>query len=118
MSEGRLIDYLEHMLEAARLACAYTEGLNKDDFLADRRTQQAIIMNIIILGEAATRVVNDYPELVDNYPNVPWRNMRGMRNRMAHGYFDINLDTVWNTVQEAMPQLIEQLSVIRDVVAN
>ena len=118
MSEGRLIDYLEHMLEAARLACAYTEGLNKDDFLADRRTQQAIMMNLIIIGEAATRVVNVYPELVDNYPNVPWRNMRGMRNRMAHGYFDINLDTVWNTVQEAMPQLIEQLSVIRDVVAN
>jgi len=118
MSEGRLLDYLEHMLEAARLACAYTEGLNKDDFLADRRTQQAIIMNIIIIGEAATRVVNVYPELVDNYPNVPWRNMRGMRNRMAHGYFDINLDTVWNTVQEAMPQLIEQLSVIRDAVAN
>ena len=118
MSESRLIDYLEHMLEAARLACAYAEGLDKNDFLADRRTQQAIIMNIIIIGEAAARLVNDYPELVDRYPNVPWRNMRGMRNRMAHGYFDINLDTVWNTVEEAMPQLIEQLSVIRDVVAN
>ena len=118
MSESRLLDYLEHMLEAARLTCAYSEGLDKNDFLADRRTQQAIIMNIIIIGEAAARLVNDYPELVDRYPNVPWRNMRGMRNRMAHGYFDINLDTVWNTVEEAMPQLIEQLSAIRDAVAN
>jgi uncharacterized protein with HEPN domain len=118
MSEGRLIGYLEHMLEAARLACAYAEGLDKEDFLADRRTQQAIIMNIIIIGEAATRLVNEYPELVDRYPNVPWRNMRGMRNRMAHGYFDINLDTVWNTVQEAMPSLTGQLSAIPDSVAN
>ena len=47
-------------------------------------------MNIIIIGEAATRLLNDYPELVDRYPDVPWRSMRGMRNRMAHGYFDIN----------------------------
>ena len=75
-------------------------------------------MNIIIIGEAATRPLNDYPELVDRYPDVPWRSMRGMRNRMAHGYFDINLNTVWNTVHEAMPQLIEQMSVIRDSVAN
>ena len=75
-------------------------------------------MNIIIIGEAATRLLNDYPELVDRYPDVPWRSMRGMRNRMAHGYFDINLNTVWNTVHEAMPQLIEQMSVIRDSIAN
>ena len=75
-------------------------------------------MNIIIIGEAATRLLNDYPELVDRYPDVPWRSMRGMRNRMAHGYFDINLNTVWNTVHEAMLQLIEQMSVIRDSIAN
>ena len=118
MSGNRLIDYLEHMLEAERLACAYTKGLDKSNFLVDRRTQQAIIMNIIVIGDTATRVVNDYPELVDRYPNVPWRNMRGMRNRKTHGYFDINLDTVWNTVQDAMPQLIEQLSEIRDAVTN
>lgn len=118
MSIGRLIDYIEHMLEAARLASAYAEGLDKQSFLADRRTQQAIIMNIIIIGEAATRIVNDYPELIDRYPNVPWRNMRGMRNRMAHGYFDINLNTVWNTVQDAIPQLIQQLSAMRDSVED
>jgi uncharacterized protein with HEPN domain len=118
MSETRLIDYLEHMLEAAKLATSYAEGLDKNDFLADRRTQQAIIMNIIVIGEAATRLVNDYPEFVDRYPNVPWRNMRGMRNRMAHGYFDINLDTVWNTVREAMPQLVDQLKAILGSVGN
>ena len=75
-------------------------------------------MNIIIIGEAATRLLNDYPESADRYPDVPWRSMRGMRNRMALGYFDINLNTVWNTVHEAMPQLIEQMSVIRDSIAN
>lgn len=49
MSENRLPDYLEHMLEAAQQACEYTEGLDKDDFLADKRTQQAVILNLVIL---------------------------------------------------------------------
>ena len=114
MSESRLIDYLEHVLESARLACAYSEGLDKEGFLADKRTQQAIILNIVIIGEAATKLARDYPDFTDQHPDVPWRNMKGMRNRIAHGYFDINLEIVWDTVQTAIPQLIDRLSAIRD----
>jgi len=54
MTENRLPDYLDHMLEAAQLACNYVEGLDKNEFNADKRTQQAVILNLIIIGEAAT----------------------------------------------------------------
>ena len=79
MSENRLIDYLDHMLEAARLACSYVEGMEKDDFLADKRTQQAVILNVVVIGEAATKLLKDHGDFLDQYPNVPWRNMKGMR---------------------------------------
>ena len=85
MTENRLPDYLDHMLEAALQACSYVEGLDKDDFLLDKRTQQAVILNLIIIGEAATKLLKDYNQFLDQYPDMPWRSMRGMRNRIAHG---------------------------------
>jgi len=109
MNENRLPDYLEHMLEAAQQACEYTEGLDKNDFLADKRTQQAVILNLVIIGEAVTKLLKDYEQFLDLHPDIPWRSMKGMRNRIAHGYFEINLDVVWDTVQTALPQLLESL---------
>jgi uncharacterized protein with HEPN domain len=113
MTENRLPDYLDHMQQAAADACGFVEGLSKTDFLADKRTQQAVIMSLIIIGEAATKVMDRYPEFSTQHPEVPWRSMRGMRNHIAHGYFDINLDVVWETVKGALPELLEQLSVVR-----
>ena len=118
MSDNRLPDYLDHMLEAARQSCSYVEGLSKDEFLADKRTQQAVILNLVIIGEAATKVIKDFSGFLDRYSNVPWRNMKGMRNRIAHGYFDINLDVVWETVQTALPTLLEHLPAIREAAAT
>ena len=114
MSTLRLADYVGHMLEAAQQACAYVEGMDKDDFLADRRTQQAVVMNLVIIGEAATRCLRDHDAFLEQFPDVPWRGMRGMRNRIAHGYFDIDLDTVWETIQIALPELSERLPAIRE----
>lgn len=107
---NRAADYLQHMLDAARQACAYVEGLSKQDFLADKRTQQAVILNLVILGEAATKLMNDHPQIVTEWPSVPWRSMRGMRNRLTHGYFDIDLDVVWDTVATALPALVADLA--------
>lgn len=109
MNESRLADYLDHMRQAAADACSFVEGLSKEDFLADRRTQQAVIMSLIVIGEAATKVMDGYAEFADQHGQVPWRSMRGMRNRIAHGYFDINLDVVWDTVQTALPELLAHL---------
>ncbi len=91
-------------------ASSFLEGLAKDDFLADKRTQLAVIMSLIIVGEAATKVMDGYVEFIQAHPEVPWRNMR---NCMAHGYFDINLDVVWDNVQTALPELLKQLPVVR-----
>ncbi|MGV6477377.1 HepT-like ribonuclease domain-containing protein [Azotobacter vinelandii] len=113
MSENRLPDYLDHMQQAATDACSFVEGLAKEEFLEDKRTQQAVIMSLIIIGEAATKVMDGYAEFVQTHSEVPWRGMRGMRNRIAHGYFDINLDVVWDTVQAALPELLKQLPAVR-----
>lgn len=113
MNENRLPDYLDHMQQAATDARAFVEGLAKDDFLEDKRTQQAVIMSLIIIGEAATKVMDSYTEFTLAHAQVPWRSMRGMRNRIAHGYFDINLEMVWDTVQMALPELLKQLSAVR-----
>jgi uncharacterized protein with HEPN domain len=113
MTENRLPDYLDHIEQAAADACSFVEGMAKADFVADKRTQQAIIMSLIIIGEAATKVMDGYAEFTEAHVNVPWRSMRNMRNRMAHGYFDINLDVVWDTVQEWLPELLKQLHAIR-----
>lgn len=113
MNENRLPDYLDHIQQAATDACSFIEGLSKTEFLDDKRTQQAVIMSLIIIGEAATKVMDSEPEFTEAHPEVPWRNMRGMRNRIAHGYFDINLDVVWETVETALPELLKQLTVVK-----
>lgn len=113
MTPHRLADYLDHMLDAAQQACVYLEGMDKADFLADKRTQQAVILNLVILGEAVTKLLSQHESFAAHYPQVPWRSMKGMRNRLAHGYFDINLDVVWATVKTALPGLLAQLPAIR-----
>ena len=110
-------ELLGHIAQAAGLAGSYVEGMSKEDFLADTRTQQAVIMNLVIIGEAAAKLMQDHPGFVQSHPEVPWNRMQGMRNRIAHGYFDINLDVVWDTVQTALPELLERLPAIRDAAA-
>ena len=114
MSESRLPDYLDHMRQAALDACSFVDDLEKEDFLTDRRTQNAVVMSLVVIGEAATKVMDTYPAFVDRHPDVPWRSMRGMRNRIAHGYFEITLDVVWDTVKVALPELLESLRTVRE----
>jgi uncharacterized protein with HEPN domain len=118
MSADRLGEYLVHMIEAAELISAYVEDMDKQAFLADRRTQQAVILNIIVLGEAATRILQDHGDFASSHPDIPWNNMKGMRNRMAHGYFDIDLEIVWSTVCDAIPDLLVRLRKARGAPAS
>lgn len=113
MTRTRIPDCLDHMLEAAVQACAYLEGMSKDAFMADKRTQQAVILNLILIGEEATKLLKEDAEFTERFPQLPWRGMKGMRNRIAYGYFEINLQTVWDTTQAAPPELIRHLPAIR-----
>ncbi len=113
MNENRLSDYLDHMRQASQEAIVFVHGLSKEQFLQDKRTQRAVVMNIMIIGEAATKIMDMHEDFTLAHPEIPWRAMRGMRNRITHGYFDINLDIVWNTVQSALPDLLQHLSSIQ-----
>ena len=73
-------------------------------FARNQQAQDAVIRNIEIIGEAANRVQREQPELVMAHPELPWIEMRGMRNKMIHNYFDVSLEIVWATVKNALAQ--------------
>jgi uncharacterized protein with HEPN domain len=96
---------LRHILEAAQEAVGYVEGLSREGFDAQRQIQHSVIRCIEIMGEAASRLS---PELRQAHPEIPWQDIIGMRNRLIHAYFDIDLDLVWITVSQEIPGLIPQ----------
>ena len=113
MSESRLDDYLEHIEQACKEALDFVGRQSFDDFKSDRRTQLAVMMNFVVIGEASVRVMAAYAAFVEAHAEIPWQQMRGMRNRMAHGYFDINFDIVWATLHDAIPPLLVQIQELR-----
>jgi uncharacterized protein with HEPN domain len=115
MSEDiRLPDYIGHIQQAALDACSFVEGMDKTSFLGDRRTQSAVVMCLVIMGEASAKVMDRHADFAQVHSGIPWRSMRGMRNRIAHGYFEIDLELVWHTVQTALPALLTQLKMTRE----
>ena len=113
MNIDRKQDYLSHIRRAAHNAIDFNQDLLLSDFVADERAQQATVMSLLIIGEAATKLINDYPEFTEANAHIPWRSMRGMGNRIAHGYFDIDWAVVWETVQTALPDLLDKLADVR-----
>ena len=109
MNAIRVREYLGHILDAIASIETYVKDFGKDDFLEDRRTQQAVVLNLIVIGEAATRLIEKHGDFIDRHRDIPWRSMRGMRNRIAHGYFEIDLDIVWETVTTSLPNLRAQV---------
>lgn len=112
MKDGDVFVLLDQILEAARLAAVYVEGMSEDEFLADKRTQQAVAMNLIIIGEAATRLARSYPSFAAAHGDLPWRDMIDMRNRIAHGYVELDFRVVWRTAQIDLPELLNPLEAI------
>ena len=94
------------MLLAAREAAELASGATFAAFECDRTLQLAVLKSVEIVGEAASRVSADTREL---HPEIPWSGIVGMRHRLVHGYFNINLVRVWETVERDIPRLIAQL---------
>lgn len=109
MSRTNAKALLEQMLESASMAVSFVEGLNLDDFLGDPRTQAAVAMHLINVGEAATRLLRDHEAFAARHPHVPWRLMLAMRNRIAHNYIDLDFPVIWETVTTSLPELIAAL---------
>jgi len=97
---------LQHMLDAAWEACAFAREKVREDLESDRQLTLALVKDIEIIGEAASRVS---AETRTAHPSLPWLESVAMRNRLIHGYFDINLDIVWSTVSDELPPLIAKL---------
>ncbi len=95
--------YLLDMLLAAQDAEEFASGLTFRQFDQDRLRQHAIIKAIEIIGEAAASVSRETRE---HHPAIPWREIVGMRNRLVHAYFEVDVERVWETVQRDIPQLI------------
>ena len=91
------------ILEAARLAIQYLSGKTRDDFDRDTQCQDAVIRRLEIIGEAARRISEETKAI---YPDLPWNEMIGMRNRLIHEYFRVNVSAVWDTIQDDIPILI------------
>lgn len=100
---------IRHMLDSAKEAVEFATGKSRKDLDDDRKLSLAIIKSIEIIGEAASKVSEARKAENDN---IPWRDIIGMRNRLSHGYFDVNLDIVWETLQTDIPNIIQVLSEI------
>ena len=94
------------MLDAAREAVSFARGRTRGDLDTDRQLVLSLVKDIEIVGEAATRVSEPARRRL---PEMPWERIVGMRNRLVHAYFDVNLDIVWKTVREDLPALIALL---------
>jgi uncharacterized protein with HEPN domain len=95
--------YLLDILIAARKAIAFVYGVSREEFNASELRQAAVVRPLEIIGEAAGRVSE---ETRLSHPEIPWQQMIGMRNRLIHEYFRVDLDAVWDTLHKDLPQLI------------
>jgi uncharacterized protein with HEPN domain len=97
---------LDDILEAAEAIREFTAGMTFEEFRKDRRTSHAVIRDLEVIGEAAKNV----PEEVRNrYPEVEWKRMAGLRDILSHHYFGVNVEIVWDIVQNKLPALVEQV---------
>ena len=95
--------HLEDIAHAARKASDFIVGMAYEDFLDDDRTVYAVVRALEIVGEATKRIP---PEIRDRHPEVPWRSMAGIRDKLIHDYVSVNLEVVWKTVTEDLPPLL------------
>ena len=103
--------FLQDILQAGRHIQEFVEDIDFDDFQKDAKTSSAVIRQFEIIGEAARHV----PESVrEKYPDVSWRQMAGMRDRLVHGYFGVDYQLVWDTIKTHIPELIAEITRILD----
>ncbi|RDU97357.1 HepT-like ribonuclease domain-containing protein [Trinickia dinghuensis] len=112
--QGRLADYLDHILEAIRRIGRYTAKMDEAAFVGNDMVQDAVIRNIEIIGEASNNIEKHYPEFAASHPDLPLASAYQMRNAVAHGYSKVDLQIVWRTVQKDLPGLFQQVQALID----
>jgi uncharacterized protein with HEPN domain len=97
---------ISDIIEAIENALNYSAGMTFEQFVADRKTIDAVVRNFIIIGEATSHLPEDF---IEKHPKLPWREMRDMRNIVVHEYFGVDNLIVWETLQKNLPPLLPQL---------
>lgn len=110
----RIPDYLEHILEAIERIDLYLADTDEVAFLNDRKTQDAVIRNFEVIGEAAHNIERYHSKFAADHPEIPWTVVYTMRNRVAHGYFKVDLEMVWKTIDADLPELHAQIKQLLD----
>ncbi len=106
MSERRNGDYLSDILEAMRRIVIYTSGLTFEQFMKDIKTQDAVVRNLEVVGEATKNLSGS---LRKTYTKIPWRDLAGVRDKMIHHYFGIDYEIVWTIAKEQLPDILPHI---------
>ncbi len=102
MTERDYGDFVQDILDSINDVGSFIEGMDFEEFIKDKKTIYSVVRAIEIIGEATKNV----PEEIRNkYPDVPWKKMAGMRDRLAHGYFGVDLEILWSAAKEDVPKL-------------
>lgn len=107
--QQRLADYLAHILEAIERIDRYTGDMDEQAFLNNQLVQDAVIRNFEIIGEASNNIEKHYPGFAASHPELPLAFAYQMRNAVAHGYFKVDFEIVWKTIQRDLPGLHTQI---------
>ena len=108
----RAMDYLGHIVEAIDRIHRYVDDITEMTFLDDEKTQDAVVRNFEILGEAAHNIEVHHAAFAEANADVPWLLMYTMRNRVAHGYFKVDYELVWKTIHTDLPELRNQVAAL------
>ena len=99
-------------MEALKRIFDYVEDIGEVGFLTNALVQDAVLRNLEIIGEASNKLVRYHDDFIKQYPDVPWEDMYWMRNRISHGYFSIDFEIIWKTIEQDLPTLEEQIQKI------
>lgn len=109
MSKRDTLLLLDDMLQSVHKIKQYTKDLDYNAFLADDKTKDAVVRNFVIIGEAANRID---PDFINKNPEIEWKRIRGLRNRIVHDYFGIDYEIVWNIIETYLDELIDWLEMV------
>ncbi|MGH2550554.1 MAG: HepT-like ribonuclease domain-containing protein [Thermomicrobiales bacterium] len=110
--DSRIPGYLRDIVERTDRILQFTKDVTFAEFLDNLQLQDAVIHNFEIIGEASGSLLREHREFAERNPELPLRPANGLRNRLAHGYRDVNLETVWNAIERDLSRLREQVLAI------